>query len=150
MEEKLLYNLNLLNKMIAREFIINNKEFFDGDVSTTQMVIMDYILTHQDEDIYQKDLEDVLHLRRATVSGVLQTMEKHDLVERVLCEDDVRCKKIKLKEKAKLMFEIKKHEFIKLEDVLKKGISDDEIRLFCHIIESMQNNMNEYERKRKD
>ena len=150
MEEKLLYNLNLINKMIAREFIINNKEFFDGDVSATQMVIMNYILTHQDEDIYQKDLEKVLHLRRATVSGVLQTMEKHDLVERVLCKEDVRCKKIKLKEKAKLMFEIKKHEFIKLEDVLKKGISDDEIRLFCHIIEIMQNNMNEYERKRKD
>lgn len=150
MEEKLLYNLNLLNKMIGREFIFNSKEFFDGDVSPTQMIIMDYILSHQDEDIFQKDLEQVLHLRRATVSGVLQTMEKHDLLERVLCEDDVRCKKIILKEKAKLMYDIKKHEFIKLEDVLKKGLTDDEIRLFCHIIESMQNNMNEYERKRKD
>ena len=114
------------------------------------MIIMDYILNHQDEDIFQRDLEKVLHLRRATVSGVLQTMEKHDLVERVLCEEDVRCKKIKLKEKAKLMFEIKKHEFIKIEDILKKGLKDDEIILFCHIIERMQNNMKEYERKRKD
>ena len=35
MEEKLLYNLNLLNKMIGREFIFNNKEFFEGDVSPT-------------------------------------------------------------------------------------------------------------------
>lgn len=146
MEEKLLYNLNLLNKMIGREFIFNNKEFFEGDVSPTQMIIMDYILNHQDEDIFQRDLEKVLHLRRATVSGVLQTMEKHDLVERVLCEEDVRCKKIKLKEKAKLMFEIKKHEFIKIEDILKKGLKDDEIILFCHIIERMQNNMKEYER----
>ena len=150
MEEKLLYNLNLLNKMIGREFIFNNKELFNGDVGSTQMIILDYILSHQDEDIYQKDLEKVLHLRRATVSGVLQTMEKHDLVERVLCKEDVRCKKIKLKEKAKLMFEIKKHEFIKIEDILKKGLNDDEIILFCHIIERMQNNMKEYERKRKD
>lgn len=150
MEDKLLYNLNLLNKLIAREFICNNKDLFCGDPSATQMIIMNYILNHQNEDIYQKDLEEVLHLRRATVSGVLQTMEKHELVERVLCDNDVRCKKIILKEKAKKMFDVKKMEFFKLEEVIKKGLSDEEIEIFCHIIESMQNNINEYVKRRKD
>mgnify|MGYP004493399807 FL=1 len=150
MEDKLLYNLNLLNKLIAREFICNNKDLFCGEPSATQMIIMDYILNHQDEDIYQKDLEEVLHLRRATVSGVLQTMEKHELVERVLCDNDIRCKKIILKEKAKKMFDVKKIEFFKLEKVIKKGLSDEEIEIFCHIIESMQNNINEYVKRRKD
>lgn len=150
MEDKLLYNLNLLNKLIAREFICNNKDLFCGDPSATQMIIMNYILNHQNEDIYQKDLEEVLHLRRATVSGVLQTMEKHGLVERVLCDNDVRCKKIILKEKAKKMFDVKKIEFFKLEEVIKKGLSDEEIEIFCHIIESMQNNINEYVKRRKD
>ena len=150
MEDKLLYNLNLLNKLIAREFICNNKDLFCGDPSATQMIIMNYILNHQNEDIYQKDLEEVLHLRRATVSGVLQTMEKHGLVERVLCDNDVRCKKIILKEKAKKMFDAKKIEFFKLEEVIKKGLSDEEIEIFCHIIESMQNNINEYAKRRKD
>ena len=150
MEDKLLYNLNLLNKLIAREFICNNKDLFCCDPSTTQMIIMNYILNHQNEDIYQKDLEEVLHLRRATVSGVLQTMEKHELIERVLCDNDVRCKKIILKEKAKKMFDVKKMEFFKLEEVIKKGLSDEEIEIFCHIIESMQNNINEYAKRRKD
>ena len=150
MEDKLLYNLNLLNKLIAREFICNNKDLFCGDPSATQMIIMNYILNHQNEDIYQKDLEEVLHLRRATVSGVLQTMEKHELIERVLCDNDVRCKKIILKEKAKKMFDVKKIEFFKLEEVIKKGLSDEEIEIFCHIIESMQNNINEYVKRRKD
>lgn len=150
MEDRLLYNLNLLNKLIGREFICNNKDLFNGEPSTTQMIIMDYILNHQDKDIYQKDLEKVLHLRRATVSGVLQTMEKHELVERVLCDNDVRCKKIILKEKAKKMFDIKRMEFFKLEEVIKKGLSEEEIEIFCHIIESMQNNINEYAKGRKD
>lgn len=150
MEDKLLYNLNLLNKLIAREFICNNKDLFCGDPSATQMIIMNYILNHQNEDIYQKDLEEALHLRRATVSGVLQTMEKHELIERVLCDNDVRCKKIILKEKAKKMFDVKKMEFFKLEEVIKKGLSDEEIEIFCHIIESMQNNINEYAKRRKD
>lgn len=150
MEDRLLYNLNLLNKLIAREFICNNKDLFCGDPSATQMIIMNYILNHQNEDIYQKDLEEALHLRRATVSGVLQTMEKHELIERVLCDNDVRCKKIILKEKAKKMFDVKKMEFFKLEEVIKKGLSDEEIEIFCHIIESMQNNINEYAKRRKD
>lgn len=150
MEDKLLCNLHLLNKLIAREFICNNKDLFCGDPSATQMIIMNYILNHQNEDIYQKDLEEALHLRRATVSGVLQTMEKHELIERVLCDNDVRCKKIILKEKAKKMFDVKKMEFFKLEEVIKKGLSDEEIEIFCHIIESMQNNINEYAKRRKD
>lgn len=150
MENRLLYNLNLLNKLIAREFICNNKDLFNGEPSATQMIIMDYILNHQDEDIYQRDLEEVLHLRRATVSGVLQTMEKHGLVERVLYEKDVRCKKIILKEKAKKMFDMKRMEFYKMEEVIKKGLSEEEIEIFCHIIESMQNNINEYANRRKD
>lgn len=150
MEDKLLYNLHLLNKLIAREFVCNNKDLFCGDPSATQMIIMNYILNHQNEDIYQKDLEEALHLRRATVSGVLQTMEKHELIERVLCDNDVRCKKIILKEKAKKMFDVKKMEFFKLEEVIKKGLSDEEIEIFCHIIESMQNNINEYVKRRKD
>lgn len=148
MEDKLLYNINLLNKLICREFIKNNRELFNNEPSPSQMIIMDYILNHQDEDIYQKELENVLNLRRATVSGVLQTMERHGLVKRVVCEKDVRCKKIILNEEAKELFEAKKNEFYKLEKVVKKGLSDEEIRVFCHIIESMQNNINEYVKKK--
>ncbi len=149
MEDKLLYNINLLNKLICREFIKNNRELFSNELSPSQMIIMDYILNHQSEDIYQKDLENILNLRRATVSGVLQTMEKHGLVRRVVCEKDVRCKKIILNAEAKKLFEAKKSEFYKLEKVVKKGLSEEEIKIFCHIIESMQNNINEYV-KRKD
>lgn len=149
MEDKLLYNINLLNKLICREFIKNNRELFNNEPSPSQMIIMDYILNHQSEDIYQKDLESILNLRRATVSGVLQTMEKHGLVKRVVCEKDIRCKKIILNEEAKELFEAKKNEFYELEKVVKKGLSEEEIRVFCHIIKSMQNNINEYV-KRKD
>lgn len=149
MEDKLLYNLNLLNKMIGREFICNNKELFNKEPSPSQMIIMDYILNHQNEVIYQRDLESVLMLRRATVSGVLQTMERNGLVKRVLCDEDVRCKKIILNKKAKDKFNIKRKEFYKLEDIVKNGLSDEEIKFFCHIIKRMQNNIKEYA-KRKD
>ena len=60
----------------------------------TQMQIIEYILNHTSEDIYQRDLEDILNLRRATVSGVLHTMEKNNLIRRVTDNEDTRSKKI--------------------------------------------------------
>jgi hypothetical protein len=45
---------------------------------------------------------------------------------------------------------MKRMEFYKMEEVIKKGLSEEEIEIFCHIIESMQNNINEYANRRKD
>lgn len=42
------------------------------------------------------------------------------------------------------MFEEKKKEFLKLEEVVKKGLSKEEIDEFNHIIDSMRNNLIAY------
>ena len=134
-----------------RRFLINEGKYspIKNMPSQVQMRIVHYLIQNKDTDIYQRDLEDVLMLRRATVSGVLQTMERNGLVKRVLCDEDVRCKKIILNEKAKDKFNTKRNEFYKLENIVKNGLNDEEIEFFCHIIKRMQNNIKEYA-KRKD
>lgn len=136
MNEGMLYKMNSLNIVIGRKMLVDR-------FGASQMIIMNYILHHRD-GVYQKDLENILNLRRATVSGVLKTMEKHNLIERVICEEDVRRKKIVLKSDAINMFEEKKKEFLKLEEVVKKGLSKEEIDEFNHIIDSMRNNLIAY------
>lgn len=133
MNEGMLYKINSLNIVIGRKMLVDK-------FGPSQMLIMDYILHHKD-GVYQKDLENILNLRRATVSGVLKTMEKHNLIERVVCVDDVRCKKIVLKSDAVDCFEKKRLEFLKLEEVVKKGLSEEEIKLFNHIIDNMRDNL---------
>ena len=130
MNEGMLYKMNSLNIVIGRKMLVDR-------FGASQMIIMSYLLHHRD-GVYQKDLEDILNLRRATVSGVLKT------IERVICEEDVRCKKIVLKSDAINMFEEKKKEFLKLEEVVKKGLSKEEIDEFNHIIDSMRNNLIAY------
>ncbi len=136
MNEGMLYKMNSLNIVIGRKMLVDR-------FGASQMIIMNYILHHRD-GVYQKDLENILNLRRATVSGVLKTMEKHNLIERVICKEDVSCKKIVLKSDAINMFEEKKKEFLKLEEVVKKGLSKEEIDEFNHIIDSMRNNLIAY------
>ncbi len=145
--QKILYQIRSLEKQILRKFL-NDKECIECELpknkpTPTQMQIIEYILQHINEDINQKDLEDVLKLRRATVSGVLQTMEKNQLIERVTNSEDSRTKKIILNENAKKIFLAGIKRMEELEKVVIKDISEEELNTFLIVIEKMKNNIKE-------
>ena len=137
---KVLYKIKTLEKLIVRN-IMNEEEICSMKTPTpTQVQIMEYILEHQNEEVYQKDLEDILNLRRATVSGVLQTMEKHGLLDRQIAKNDARVKKIILSKKAEQLFLEKKKQFEKIEKALVQDISEQELRTFSNVLNKMMMN----------
>lgn len=143
------YQIKMLGKLIGREFIHGNGDHeLVSPPTPTQMLIMDYIVSHLNDNIYQKDLEDVLKLRRATVSGVLQTMEKHGLIRRIVNENDARSKRIVLNEKTINYFKQNEQKIQKLEQVITADISDEEIKIFNDIIVKMQKNIINYEKNK--
>lgn len=141
---KLLYKIKNLDKIIVRKLLSNfdveNEEFF-APPTPTQMQIIEYIIKHMEENVYQRDLETVLNLRRATVSGVLQTMEKNKLIERVIDTEDTRAKKIMLNEKAKKIFIDSRKKLENLERIIAEGIPEEEIEIFYKVIEKMEENI---------
>ncbi len=145
MENKVLYQIKSLEKVVMRKLLHNHDGFTKEELkcmpTATQHQIMRYIIEHRDEEIYQKDLENVLNLRRATVSGVLQTMEKHHLIERVTDSLDTRTKKIILNEAAKKIFSENEKRMKKLETVIKKDISEDELEVFYKVVTKMKDNI---------
>lgn len=144
-ESRVLWKISSLEKLIAKEFINNvDKSVVIPIPSPSQMQIMHYIFTHQNEDIYQKDLENVLNISRASVSGILHTMEKNAIINRVVCNNDVRCKKIILNENAYNIFMQGKEKFMELEKVLLTNISKEELNQFNNIVDKMQNNLINY------
>lgn len=135
-----------LEHLTAKKVIMNNSDFENNieslpAPSPTQMQIMEYILANSDKEIYQKDLENILGIKRATVSGVLQTMEKNGLIERIIDENDTRTKKIILKKETREIFEKRKKIFISLEKKMTENISDDELQFFFKIIDKMEKNL---------
>ena len=143
---RVLKKIKELESLTAQKLFSCNSDFRRNIESLprptpTQMRIMEYILSKNDQDIYQKDLEDVLGIKRATVSGVLQTMEKNGLIERVIDENDTRTKKIILKKETKEIFEKQKKKFEIIEKELTKNISEDEIQTFFNIIDKMEKNL---------
>lgn len=107
----------------------------------TQMQIIVYILKHSDKEIYQKDLENVLNLRRATVSGVLSTMEKYNLITRVVDENDTRTKKIIINPEMKDGFKEYLKDIMKIESILTRNISKEEMDIFIKVVRQMKKNV---------
>lgn len=150
-KSSVLYQIKSLENLIARNFINNDKELCKREIevkkvtipTSTQMQIIEYILKNIDKEVYQKDLEEILNLRRATVSGVLQTMEKNGLIERVTDDIDTRTKKIILNEKAKELFIKGQTKIKEIEKIAIKGIPEEELEIFSNVISKMKNNISE-------
>lgn len=150
MDKKVLYQIKNLDKMIFR--CIFNGSNIENDScikkmkmpTQTQMQIIAYIIKHQNEEVYQKDLEEVLNLRRATVSGVLHTMEKNNLIKRITDVKDTRAKKIILDSKAEYIFEQNQKKIERLEEIIIKDISKKDVETFMEVIQKMKDNINQY------
>ena len=133
--KKIVYEIKSLDLKILKQVLRCDRE-----ITPTQMRIIGYL--NENEIVYQKDLEKTLNLTRATVSGVLQTMEKNNLITRVSNNCDARLKQIILSEETKTIFEENKRKFDNLEKELIKGISDKELEIFDIEVEKMKNNLN--------
>lgn len=144
MEDKNIFNsIKELEKGIVRKIMseTSHDEMYSKP-SIAQMQIIKYILKHDGKTIYQRDLEEVFNLRRATISGILKTMEKNNVIIRVCDPDDARGKIVILSDDAKKFFKEKETLFKKLETILKKDISKEELETFYKVILKMRDNIN--------
>ena len=139
---KVLFEIKSLEKILVR-YMFNDFNI-NSIPSPTQMQIMNYMFENNLDYVYQKDLENVLNLRRATVSGVLQTMEKNGLLKRVIDSDDTRVKKVILNPETKKKFAQRKEKLLILENLITKNISNSELETFYIVIDKMKNNIKEY------
>ena len=139
---KLVYEIKNLDHSIFRLLVKDCQIFKNSSFFTpTQMQIVGYILKNKEKIIFQKDLEQVLNLRRATVSGVLKTMEKNEWIQRKNALGDTRKKQILLHSKAEKIFLENQDKLEELEKILKKGLSEKELKSFFTLIKKMQENV---------
>lgn len=140
-ENSILSQIKSLEKLIVRNITGIGFQNIEAIPTPTQMQIIKYILENNDKEVYQRDLEKVLNLRRATVSGVLQTMEKNNLIKRVTDTNDTRTKRVILNEKTKNIFFTYRKKVSELELKITSGISKDELKIFSSVIDKMKENV---------
>ena len=65
-----------------------------------QRWVIGYLSEHEGKDVFQRDLEEEFSVRRSTATGILQLMEKNELITREPVSHDARLKKLVLTPKA--------------------------------------------------
>jgi len=113
------------------------------NLTGTQIQIIGYIYHSPKGDIFQKDIETKFSIRRSTATGILQLMEKNELITREPVEYDARLKKIVLTEKALTVTRQAHRNFTELEERMTKGISPEELEVFRSLIWKMRANLEE-------
>ena len=131
------YEIKDINNLLTRRIFLmykNNNKI----ITPIQYKIIDYLLIN--EKAYQKDLEKKFNLRRSTISGILKTMEKNNLI---LKETNKRINEIFLTVDIKKEIKIIKEQMINLETELKKNITNEELENFFIVIDKIKENIKE-------
>lgn len=139
---ELAYTNNLIARRIARGG--NNK--YAMNISPIQVRIVKYLVKQNNKAILQKDMEYIFNIRRSTVSGVIKTMEKNNIIIRENVKDDNKSKEIKLtndvyKRANDLVKELKE-----LDLELLKDVNKEDLEVFMRVLKNIQDNLKE-ERK---
>lgn len=131
--------IEMLSRQIRRKV---DESISSRDLTAKQAMILLVIYDlSKVKDVYAKDIEDAFDMRRATVTGILQLMEKNGIIVREENNVDGRLKRIRLTQKAiDLRLKMKKN-IQKVESNLLSDLSKEEIETFLKIMEKMSHNL---------
>lgn len=86
----------------------NLRHYFDYEMSETgltgiQMRLLGYIRMEEEKghNVFQRDIEGILRIKRSSVTSLLQTLEKKNYIVRKNVEGDARIKKLTLTDEAR-------------------------------------------------
>ena len=127
----------ILSKRLKRRLDNGTSKY---GITGVQSRILGFI-SHNSEkrDIFQKDIEEELDIRRSSVTSVLQLMEKNGCIERVSVSTDARLKKIIITEKGTEIQRNVWNLILELEKSLTDELSDEELDILVSLIDRLSN-----------
>lgn len=106
----------------------------------TQTWVMNYLYENRGRDVYQRDIQEQFAVRRSTVTGVLQLMERNGWITRESVGEDARLKKIVLTAQAVELHERVGECIRKTEERLSQGLSPEEKAEFFRLCDKIRRN----------
>ena len=130
------------NRLRRRSVALQEKLGMSG----AQGNILNYILVDgRKRPVYQKDIEKEFGLRPSTATEARKKLEAKGLICRISEKQDGRLKRIELTSKAEEIRHLITSEIAESENLLLKGITEEERRIFIEIGKKMLKNLDEAE-----
>lgn len=134
------YKIRLIHNEIHKR--METKRLKNKDEATgMQRWIMGYLMEHDGEEIYQRDIEAEFSVSRATASHMLAVMERKELVCRLSVAHDARLKRLVLTERAKKMVSQARADVNEMEELLTAGMTQEERAQFLACLDRVLENL---------
>lgn len=145
-EKRVGAELGMLNNLMKRQMACMAE--VSEDITAMQAMVVHHLMMFEKEGgLYQKDIENVFHMRRSTATGILQLMEQHGLLLREPVERDARLKRLVLTDKARALNEKIQHKLDRSERLMREGIGEDELAVWFQVCEKMRANLENYQKQ---
>ena len=135
------FDIRTLSMLIKRYIDGSATKQYVDNLTGTHGWVIGYLYDNRDHDVYQRDLETQFSIRRSTATGILQLMEKNELILREPVESDARLKKLVLTEKALDIHKMVEEDRKRTEEQLTKDIDAQELAIFRKALKQMIRNM---------
>ena len=141
--------LHRVDRMMGRNLEIHVKEKGIDELTMIHGWFLRYLYENREKDIFQKDIEKQFGFCRSSITNIIQTMEKKGYLKREAVKQDARLKKVLLTEKG-----IKEHQKMaalidQLNEKTLKGITDEEMESFFHVIDKIEANLIQQKEERQ-
>lgn len=113
-----------------------------ADLTIMQKHILKFILLEtMHKDLYQKDIEEEFQIRKSTVTGYVQLMEKNGYLTRESVKGDARKKRLVPTEKAEGLRQAILEDIKLSEKRMEKGIPEEDVITCKHVLYQVLQNL---------
>ncbi len=135
------YKIRLIHNQIHRRMEAGRRADECKELTGMQRWMLSFLKEHQEEEIDQRDIEVAFSISRATASNMLSSMERKALIERVAVSHDARLKRLILTGRAVDMMEQAQRDIAQMEQLLVKGMSEEEVDRFRQYLDRVLENL---------
>ena len=137
------FQIRTLSHLVKRTVDQAAFDGVDDHPTGVQGWIIGYLYRNRDKEVFQRDIQEQFSIRRSTVTGILQLMEKNGIIRREGVDYDARLKRLVPTEKAVQMEEQVRECARLLEQRITRGLTDEQRAQFLHTAACMAENLRE-------
>ena len=132
---------NLLRSIMNKPRESMEQRVKDMDISPQQGRMISYIVQNEDKGLIQKDLAEVFQRRGASITSMLQGLEKKGYIERRIPENNERQKNIFVLPKGKALVDETNEAFYAAEKELVHALNEDEVQQLTELLRKIDRSL---------
>ncbi|MDV2884257.1 MarR family transcriptional regulator [Alkalihalophilus pseudofirmus] len=136
LENRIGYHIGILSHRIQNQY---NLKLADYDLTVAQSRVLYLLVTYGSQT--QVELQKKLYIKGSTMNGIIESLLKKDLIQRVTSEMDKRAKVVHISDEGKKIEAQLWEELNQLESSLMEGFDPEEKELLITWLKRIENNV---------